>query len=161
MHSGYYINTCLNNEELCILPTWCHIHVFRLIATLNGNYFPNSINQADFIMVTQRALYELGTECFSIIKWSSRSLLIFELLSPLHTSVPSWSNYAYDSPTCSYLFILPLILVSVPVTDKGSGITVPYKPWTFCGGIAATFLTFGTAWRLSGQLRAPATLAPR
>ena len=52
----------------------------------------------------------------------------------------STSNYAYDSPSCNYLFTLLHIPDSMPVTDTGIGITVPCKPWPFCEGIALTFL---------------------
>lgn len=69
--------------------------------------FTNSINHVVFIMVTQRTFYGLGTERWSIIKWRSRSVLIFELFSPLHTSISSWS-------------VLLIMLTTVPLVVTGA-----------------------------------------
>jgi hypothetical protein len=35
----YVCTTCYNIQKLCILPTQC-IYVFRMILTINSDYFP-------------------------------------------------------------------------------------------------------------------------
>jgi hypothetical protein len=102
----------------------------------------------------QRVFYELRTERLCKIKGSLRSLTIFKLFSPLHTSVPSWSLFLIILMACSYH---PLFLVSMPVKDKGTRTRVFYKPSPVCKPL----LTFGNGCRLYGQLHAPATLTKR
>jgi hypothetical protein len=55
-----------NNHQLWILPTE-YINGFRMILTVNSDYFQNSINQLIFVMVKSCVFFAVRTEFLNII----------------------------------------------------------------------------------------------